>query len=476
MWGQFAPEAAMSTLTTRELQGLIPADNGRRLSDGRGVFGVVRAGVKGISVQFSLRYRASGGVREIRLGTFPKASLRQIRDARDRARACISSGEDPLEQRLIERLKKLVDTSEEVRTLEDKLARKTVKERFNEWAESALQKRADNGQEVRRAFKKDVLPVIGDIAMEDVRRSDIMSSLDAIIARGANRLANRTLTDLKQFIKWCQAREYVSANPLMMVSKKDVGGTDAERERTLSDHEIGAFPKALESANLPEPTKHVLMLILATNARVGEVIKARKRDINLELRTWRVPVENAKNGDAHVVFLSDYATTHMSALLQLSNGKEWLLPARQHNDKPETHIDLKSITKQVADRQLVFYERGAHTNRTAKTNSLVLGDEKWTPHDLRRTAATLMQATGVLPTVIDKCMNHREQNRMKRIYQRYPYTVEKRAAWHLLGARLEQLTGLDRSAERAEHDRATEMREHAMQATAIDVSTSEPGQ
>ncbi|KVK85943.1 hypothetical protein WS90_06450 [Burkholderia cepacia] len=305
--------------------------------------------------------------------------------------------------------------------------------------------------------------MIGDIAIEDVRRSDIMSALDAIIARGANRLANRTLTDLKQFIKWCQAREYVSANPLMMVSKKDVGGTDTERERTLSDHEIGAFPNALESANLPEMTKHALMLILATNARVGEVIKARKRDINLELRTWRVPVENAKNGDAHVIFLSDYATTHMSALLQLSNSKEWLLPARRHKDKPETHIDLKSITKQVADRQLVFYERGAHTNRTAKTNTLVLGDEKWTPHDLRRTAATLMQSMGVLPTVIDKCMNHREQNRMKRIYQRYPYTVEKRDAWHLLGARLEQLTSRDQSAKRSDDNGAMETSEHTMQ-------------
>ncbi|WP_249744601.1 hypothetical protein [Burkholderia pyrrocinia] len=64
---------------------------------------------------------------------------------------------------------------------------------------------------------------------------------------------------------------------------------------------------------------------------------------------------------------------------------------------------------------------------------------------------------------------------MKRIYQWYPYTVEKRAAWRLLGARLEQLTGLDRSAERVEHNGGTEMREHAMQAAAIDVSTSEPG-
>ncbi|MGF6636674.1 integrase [Paraburkholderia sp. MM5496-R1] len=463
----------MGTLATRELQALTPADNGRRLADGHGVFGVVRAGAKGISVQFSLRYRAGGRVRELRLGTFPKSSLRQIRDARDSARARISCGEDPLEHKRIEKLKKLAETGAEVRSLEDKLARKTFRQRFNEWTDSALQKRADKGQEIRRAFEKDVLPVVGDMAMEDVRRAHIMSSLDAIIARGANRLANRTLTDLKQFLKWCQAREYVSVDPLLMVLKKDVGGTDGERERTLSDHEISALPNALESANLPKTTKHVLMLILATNTRVGEVIKTRKRDVNLELRIWRVPFENAKNGDAHIVFLSDFAAKLMGALIQLSDSKEWLLPAYRREDKPETHIGLKSITKQVSDRQLVFYERDAHANRTAKTNSLVLGDEKWTPHDLRRTAATLMQSIGVLPAVIDKCMNHREQNRMKRIYQRYPYTVEKRAAWQLLGARLEQLTGQGAPTEQTQGDASAEIREHATPAGAIDVATVE---
>ncbi|MGF6790315.1 site-specific integrase [Paraburkholderia sp. 35.1] len=255
--------------------------------------------------------------------------------------------------------------------------------------------------------------------------------------------------------------------------KKDVGGTDGERERTLSDHEISALPNALESANLPKTTKHVLMLILATNTRVGEVIKTRKRDVNLELRIWRVPFENAKNGDAHIVFLSDFAAKLMGALIQLSDSKEWLLPAYRREDKPETHIGLKSITKQVSDRQLVFYERDAHANRTAKTNSLVLGDEKWTPHDLRRTAATLMQSIGVLPAVIDKCMNHREQNRMKRIYQRYPYTVEKRAAWQLLGARLEQLTGQGAPTEQTQGDASAEIREHATPAGAIDVATVE---
>jgi len=48
-----------------------------------------------------------------------------------------------------------------------------------------------------------------------------------------------------------------------------------------------------------------------------------------------------------------------------------------------------------------------------------------------------------LPVVIEKCMNHRERNRVKRIYQRYPYTTEKREAWRLLGERLELLINPD---------------------------------
>lgn len=70
----------------------------------------------------------------------------------------------------------------------------------------------------------------------------------------------------------------------------------------------------------------------------------------------------------------------------------------------------------------------------------MLSGGKWTPHDLRRTAATLMTALGVLPEVAEKCLNHTEESRVKRTYQRYSYESEKREAWRLLGERLDLLT------------------------------------
>ena len=50
--------------------------------------------------------------------------------------------------------------------------------------------------------------------------------------------------------------------------------------------------------------------------------------------------------------------------------------------------------------------------------------------------ATLMTALGVLPEVAEKCLNHTEENRVKRTCQRYGYESEKREARRLLGKSL----------------------------------------
>jgi integrase len=79
-------------------------------------------------------------------------------------------------------------------------------------------------------------------------------------------------------------------------------------------------------------------------------------------------------------------------------------------------------------------------NRTDKVSALVLSGGRWTPHDLRRTGATMMGRLGVRPDVIEKCLNHVQTNRLVRVYQRQELRCEMAEAWRLLGERLELLT------------------------------------
>lgn len=75
-------------------------------------------------------------------------------------------------------------------------------------------------------------------------------------------------------------------------------------------------------------------------------------------------------------------------------------------------------------------------NRSQDAHALELPGGRWVPHDLRRTAATMMVQLGVLPYVVEKCLNYTEPNKLRRIYLRASYEVPMREAWRLLGDRL----------------------------------------
>ena len=114
--------------------------------------------------------------------------------------------------------------------------------------------------------------------------------------------------------------------------------------------------------------------------------------------------------------------------------------ARAKKDRPDfaDHVCEKTVTKQVGDRQRLG--RKPMSGRSIHTDALVLVGGKWTPHDLRRTGATLMAELGAMPDVVEKCLNHTEEKKVKRIYQRAQYEGHMRSAWQLLGERLKLLT------------------------------------
>ena len=80
------------------------------------------------------------------------------------------------------------------------------------------------------------------------------------------------------------------------------------------------------------------------------------------------------------------------------------------------------------------------SNRAANTNALVLPGGKWVPHDLRRTAASRMQALGVSSEVIDRCLNHTETNKVTRTYQRDDLIPQRVEAFNRLGTYLAVLS------------------------------------
>jgi len=118
---------------------------------------------------------------------------------------------------------------------------------------------------------------------------------------------------------------------------------------------------------------------LLTAARIGEAQLAAPASVMGDL--WRIPAEHSKNGKPHDVPLSAQAKAELAG---------------------------------PADRRLLF-GLTTTTGGAGLASSLVREkgiEPRFTPHDLRRTAATRMSGLGILPHVIEKALNHTMQGVM----------------------------------------------------------------
>jgi integrase len=415
----------LNLLSDRALKSARPTHRGteRMIRDGGGLWLRVR-GVD--SKAWVFVYEQNGRRRKVGLGTYPDVSLAEARSLAAKQREALRSGAMP-------------------RRASDS-APASVRDLFERWRDVDLaHRRKDKGAGAEAVLEKHVLSRIGHRPLADVRKGDVAELLDRVRKAGLDRTVGSVLGLLRQMFRFGVVREYVTADPTAALQKRDFVARDAERERVLSEDELRELARRLAVARrvgpkgrersapaLPLAAQHALWIMLGTLARVGELSKARWEHVDTEAGTWLVPADNSKNGREHLVHLSPFASAHFEALRELSDKSAWVLPSRDG----ESHVATQAITKQVRDRQ----RRGKQRLRQrAHDASLLLPGGEWTSHDLRRTGASLMQSLGVAPHVIERCLNHAEESRVVRTYQRHDYMEERRAAFVALGAKLGEI-------------------------------------
>ncbi len=95
-----------------------------------------------------------------------------------------------------------------------------------------------------------MLPDVGDIPLEALRRPDLLALLEAQATAGKSRTANVLLADLKQMLDFAVERELIVMNPLAPTEKAGLGGADVERERVLAEDRVRQLVAALPAAHM----------------------------------------------------------------------------------------------------------------------------------------------------------------------------------------------------------------------------------
>ena len=371
------------TLTDAKIAGLKPPASGQVEITDKTVPGLrVRIGASGVK-SFIVRKRVGGKIKVVTLGRY--GARFTLADARKAARTALSD----------------IDAGKDIVPV--RRGSMTVKSLWVEYIATKSEHRSIG--EIRRIGDKHILPALGDRFADAVTRGDVTRFIDSIPAPV---MARATHAQLSAFYTWALPRlDKLEANPCQGAGRPS---KPKARERVLSDVEIAALWRVVETQD--EPWRSAVMLLLLTGQRRSEVFEAKRNEFDLKASMWTIPAERAKNGVAHLVHLSEPAHAIVEGILK-DDGSDWLFPADGNPKNPASGIS-KAVERMRAGLRAA------------------LGDDlpQWSLHDIRRTVATGLQRLGIRFEVTEAVLNHVSGSKggIAGVYQRHNWADEKRTA------------------------------------------------
>jgi integrase len=260
----------------------------------------------------------------------------------------------------------------------------------------------------------------------DIRPSHIRQILTPIWDRGAKRQAAKVRSFLRAAFAYGATAEHslgrtsgkafgIEANPVDPVLVPD---TSTPGERALSERELAHFWWTITETSTVGPVmSRLLQFVIATGGqRIEQVAREPWTSYDLEGRTLRLIDAKGRGGvrRVHLVPLTDRALEILARVREINGTSDW--PWTTNGRQPISvtspvhaiKVWLKSELGKLEDREI----------------------SRFTPRDLRRTCAQLMQVNGVENRLADLLQSHGVSGVVAAHYRNNPegYLPEKRRA------------------------------------------------
>lgn len=216
------------------------------------------------SWSFCFTSPSDGKWKRLTLGSYPATSLAAARGKALEAKSHIEAGQDP---------RTMADPATINMTV-----RELVEHYLADPEKAVLRSRAS----IERRLRRNVLPIVGDVKISDLRRRDIRNVTEPLLRRNVPGEAILVFTDIRAAVRWAVQHEYLEHNPLEGMKKPAV---IAARNRVLVESEIHALWNSLPVA-LAKSTQcqRIIKLCLITAQRVGEISGMRRAELDLAAR------------------------------------------------------------------------------------------------------------------------------------------------------------------------------------------------
>ena len=183
----------------------------------------------------------------------------------------------------------------------------------------------DHATKVRRLLERHALPILGDLAVDEIQTADLMRVLLPLWRR-QRATGQRLRQRIAGVMAWSVAAGYRGDDPTSSLSAVlPAGRKQTKPHRFLPAEEFPEALRKVEGSGAWIGTKLALRFLVLTAARSGEVRGMRWREVDFESATWVVPASRMKSRREHRVPLSSAAVAVLERVLGLRGRSRGLV-------------------------------------------------------------------------------------------------------------------------------------------------------
>ena len=370
--------------------------------------------VQGRTASWVLRYRvASGKRRELGLGAADRgsieaagASLTGARELADQARDQLKRGIDPIDAKRAER-KAEWDAATKERT-QAAAAATTLRNYAKAYHEKHVEplRTFKHGQQWINSIEQHVPAALLGATLDRITAPDLLDGLVPILRKvpeTGSRIYQRLATIFDAAVI-DGLRPDNPATPIRRELHKRAGRRARENFASMPYQQAPEFVKRLQRT--PGNSPRCLEFAILTAARTSEALTAQWAEFDGKARTWTIPAAKMKCRERHVVYLNDRALEILDG--QAGQSDTFVFPSPRSDETAMSNMSLLMTLRRLRVKAV-------------------------TVHGFRSTFSTWANELGIAkPDAIEAALAHREQNAVRRAYNRSQFLAERRAlmvAW-----------------------------------------------
>jgi integrase len=381
-------------LSDSKIKASKPLDKPYKLADEKGMYLLVSPnGGK----YFRLKYRFAGKEKVFAIGVYPEITLKQARIERDKAKALLAQGIDPLAA-------KQVIKEETLNTVEY-----VAREWFDSTAHTVTN---DTHQKKIRHFEKFVFPVIGDQPINEIKSPAIFNIVKALFIKLET--AHRVRAEISALYSYAIAHGLADYDPAQAVAKQIPAKKVQHRAALTDPQDVAKLLRDIYNYEGTFVVQCAFRLSPLIFQRPGEIRQMQWSDIDLNAKEWRYLV--TKTNAQHIVPLSTQAIAILETIKPFTGSGRYVFPSQRNDGRPMSDNAIRTALK-----------------------SLGYDSDTMTAHGFRGTASTLLNEQGWSPDAIERQLCHMPRDQVRAAYNRAQYLDERRRMMQAWGDYLDGL-------------------------------------